>query len=51
MTEELDKSQLFEIFVKLGHLKPAELLTSEYLAKENIEIFEQMCQRIGTEKD
>ena len=51
VSEELDKSQLFEICVRLGYLKPVQLLTSEFLAKENIDIFEKMCDRIATEKE
>ena len=47
----IDKSQFFEIYVRLGLLKPIQLLTSEFLARENIRIFDKMCAKISTEED
>ena len=47
----MDKSQFFEIFVRLGLLKPIQELTSEFLARENIRIFDKMCEKIATEED
>ena len=47
----LDKSQFFEIYVRLGLLKPIQLLTSEFLARENIRIFEKLCAKIAVEDD
>lgn len=46
-----DKSQFFEIFVRLGLLKPVEMLTSEGTARENIRIFDKMCKKINTEEN
>ena len=47
----IDKSQFFEIYVRLGLLKPIQLLTSEFLARENIKIFERICDKLATEED
>ena len=51
MRGTIDKSQFFEIFVRLGLLKPIQLLTSEFLARENIKIFDKMCDRISSGDD
>jgi len=47
----IDKSQFFEIYVRLGLLKPISLLTSEYLARENIRIFDKICAKLATEEN
>ena len=41
--DRIQKNELFELFVSIGLLKAASQLTSEFLAKENMETFEQMC--------
>jgi len=33
--------------VKLGYLKAVELLTSSYVAHENIQMFERICRKVN----
>ena len=40
LSDQLQKNELFELFVTLGLLKPASQLTSEFLAKENMDLFD-----------
>jgi len=36
ITNQLNKEELFELLVKFGYLKTVEMLTSSYVAHENI---------------
>ena len=38
---------MFDIFVILGYLRPKEQLTSEFVVKENLELFDKMCNYIS----
>lgn len=48
ITNQLNKEELFELLVRFGYLKTVEMLTSSYVAHENIIQFERICKRIGS---
>jgi hypothetical protein len=47
LKKRITKEELFEVLVRLGYLKPVELLTSSYVAYENIQMFERICRKIN----
>lgn len=44
---KVSAQQMFDIFVALGYLRSKEQLTSEFVVKENLELFDKMCNYIS----